>query len=102
MESKKKLRERIEAKDIIIENLRNQVDDLRIELKNLKETKETKEKAKIEKYLNNYNYAILVNTNTNTIKVWNEGRFEKKVKEVDFTTYYEGQMFCIPRLTIKK
>ena len=99
MESKKKLRERIEAKDIIIENLRNQVDDLRIELKNLKETKE---KAKIEKYLNNYNYAILVNTSTKTIKIWNEGRFEKKVKEVEFTNYYEGQMFCIPRLTIKK
>ena len=99
MESKKKLRERIEAKDIIIEDLRNQVDDLRMELKNLKETKEN---AKIEKYLNNYNYAILVNTNTNTIKIWNEGRFEKKVKEVEFTTYFEGQMFCIPRLTIKK
>lgn len=99
MESKKKLRERIEAKDIIIENLRNQVDDLRDELRNLKETKEN---AKIEKYLNNYNYAILVNTNTNTIKIWNEGRFEKKVRGVDFTTYSEGQMFCVPRLTIKK
>lgn len=81
METKKKLREKIEAKDIIIENLRNQVDDLKEELRSLKETKEN---TKIEKYLNNYNYAILVNNKTNTIKVWNEGRFEKKSKRSGF------------------
>ena len=79
MESKKKLKEKLEAKEIIIENLRENNDNLRDRL--IEETNK-KEFENEKKFLNQYDYAILVKGNR--IKLWNDGRVEMGVKSLSF------------------
>lgn len=55
-------------------------------------------KKKLEKYLDDYSYAILVGKGDVTPHLWNEGRFEPKVRTITFLAVPGS----VPELTIKK
>ena len=55
-------------------------------------------KKKLEKYLDDYSYAILVGKNDVTPTLWNEGRFEPRVRTITFLAVPGS----VPELTIKK
>lgn len=48
-------------------------------------------------YLDDFEYAVLLPKNSNTLKVWNDGRFEEKVVSVEI-----GQRDCVPYFRIEK
>ena len=54
-------------------------------------------KEKIEENYKEYDYAILVNGIE--IKLWNQGRFEEKVRGITFNTCGYGEL---PELEIRK
>lgn len=49
-------------------------------------------------YLDDFDYAVLLPKNSNTLKVWNDGRFEEKVVSVELSQERD----CIPYFCIKK
>lgn len=49
-------------------------------------------------YLKDYRYAILMPFDNHVPKLWNEGRFEEHVREINFNSSYE----YFPELKIRK
>ena len=49
-------------------------------------------------YLDDFDYAVLLPKNSNTLKVWNDGRFEEKV----FSVEIGQERDCMPYFRIEK
>ena len=78
-----------------IERLNNKIDDLKTDNEIYKE-QIAKLKLELENKYKEYDYAILVNGVE--VKLWNKGRFEKRVRGITFNCYE-----CeVPELTITK
>lgn len=77
-----------------------QAEILRLQKENtdLLQYREHEKLYKEEAILSNYEYAILLDEYSCSPKIWNNGRFEMGVREVDFHAEYG----YVPELTIKK
>ena len=49
-------------------------------------------------YLDDFDYAVLLPKNSNTLQIWNDGRFEEKVVSVEVNQ----KAGCMPYLKIEK
>ena len=80
------------------EGLQEEVARLRAERDDYRRRWLNKETEIATDYLKDYQYAILMPLDGYVPKIWNQGRFEENIKEIEFSSGYR----YYPELKIKK